>query len=481
MQNSGFPARDWIVVALLGLIAMACGWVFREFAQDDAFITYRYARNIARGYGFVYNRGEQVLGTTTPLYTLWLALVGKVSGQDIRVISHWTSILSLWFGGSMLYFLGKCWSSLHAVAISLIFVTNPLLAWSVGMETCFFNLFLMLVLTTYVHYRMTVTGVLLGLLVLIRYEAALLALVLAAYYFIKCRRLPWELASGLPLFSAWTIFAWRTFGSIIPQSASAKLIAARVPFIMGATIYWRLYVNQNQLYLFVPYLLALGGYSTIRVRRPKLGFFLILIWSIIYFIAASILAGSFPWYYGPLIPGFAILAVSGTDFLIGLSTQLLNRLRLSDQAKQPMPRFLLVGAILALTAMQVDSWRTPGTVHLGRRVDPRYIVYKEIAAWLNQNAQVNDTLAAAEIGVLGYYTDMKIIDLYGLVTPELKPRNHEDIAKTLGRAITLYRPDFVVAENGSLSEHLERYPGYQHVQSFGDGAYVLYKARRADT
>lgn len=32
---------------------------------DDAFITFRSARNILAGNGFVYNPGEQVLGTTT--------------------------------------------------------------------------------------------------------------------------------------------------------------------------------------------------------------------------------------------------------------------------------------------------------------------------------------------------------------------------------------------------------------------------------
>ena len=33
---------------------------------DDAYITYRYARNLADGAGFVYNPGERVLGTTPP-------------------------------------------------------------------------------------------------------------------------------------------------------------------------------------------------------------------------------------------------------------------------------------------------------------------------------------------------------------------------------------------------------------------------------
>ncbi len=48
---------------------------------DDAYITFRYARNLVRGTGFVYNPGERVLGTTTPLYTLVLAALAAGSGR----------------------------------------------------------------------------------------------------------------------------------------------------------------------------------------------------------------------------------------------------------------------------------------------------------------------------------------------------------------------------------------------------------------
>ena len=50
---------------------------------DDAFITFRYARNLLAGQGFVYNAGQRVLGTTTPLYTLLLAgLAGLTRSQN---------------------------------------------------------------------------------------------------------------------------------------------------------------------------------------------------------------------------------------------------------------------------------------------------------------------------------------------------------------------------------------------------------------
>src|SRR5262245_13423472 len=37
---------------------------------DDAYITFRYARNLAAGVGFVYHAGEWILGTTSPLFGL---------------------------------------------------------------------------------------------------------------------------------------------------------------------------------------------------------------------------------------------------------------------------------------------------------------------------------------------------------------------------------------------------------------------------
>jgi hypothetical protein len=45
---------------------------------DDAFITFRYARNIALSRGFSYNLGPPVLGTTTPLFTAILAFIAAL-------------------------------------------------------------------------------------------------------------------------------------------------------------------------------------------------------------------------------------------------------------------------------------------------------------------------------------------------------------------------------------------------------------------
>jgi hypothetical protein len=76
---------DWVALALL--LALAAGvWLWfalsTRLALEDAYITFRYARNIAQGVGFVFNPGELVLGTTTPLQTLLLAALGRLFGPE---------------------------------------------------------------------------------------------------------------------------------------------------------------------------------------------------------------------------------------------------------------------------------------------------------------------------------------------------------------------------------------------------------------
>jgi hypothetical protein len=54
-----------------------CLMVFPLF--DDAFIIFRYAKNLVAGHGFVYNPGERVLGTTAPLWGMVSAIYRRAA------------------------------------------------------------------------------------------------------------------------------------------------------------------------------------------------------------------------------------------------------------------------------------------------------------------------------------------------------------------------------------------------------------------
>jgi len=105
-----FKSPAWFHLLLTVLVAgtlvfAAIEMVENAFIQDDAFIAFRYARNLAEGRGVVYNPGEYVEGYTDPL---WVALM---AGSLLLGISPiWAS--------SMLGYL----SSLVATALVFWFV-----------------------------------------------------------------------------------------------------------------------------------------------------------------------------------------------------------------------------------------------------------------------------------------------------------------------------------------------------------------------
>ncbi|MGB7539480.1 MAG: hypothetical protein WBM17_13155, partial [Anaerolineales bacterium] len=66
----------------LALLARLLWLAYTKFAEEDAFIVFRFARNLAGGLGFVFNPGERVYGSTTPFYTFILSLWYWLTGGD---------------------------------------------------------------------------------------------------------------------------------------------------------------------------------------------------------------------------------------------------------------------------------------------------------------------------------------------------------------------------------------------------------------
>ncbi len=68
---------------------------FWGYSHDDAFITYRYADQWARGNGLTFNTGEHVLGTSAPGYTLLLGFLSRATGFLGIGVPEWGTMLSL--------------------------------------------------------------------------------------------------------------------------------------------------------------------------------------------------------------------------------------------------------------------------------------------------------------------------------------------------------------------------------------------------
>jgi len=70
-----------VLVALAPVAFFAVAAYGRRWMHDDGFIDLRIVRNVLEGHGFVYNIGERVEATTSPLWVMFLVLLGALGAR----------------------------------------------------------------------------------------------------------------------------------------------------------------------------------------------------------------------------------------------------------------------------------------------------------------------------------------------------------------------------------------------------------------
>jgi hypothetical protein len=169
----------------LSLVGLALHVSVYAFVTDDAFIAFRYARNLAEGLGPVFNPGERVEGYSSPLHVLLLA-AGFRAGIDperaARAISLAATLglwaLVVWFAARSRRAGEARWPVL--VAPGGLALTRSVAVWSTGgLETRLFELLvisavLRLIVELEVTPRRRIAGWLFALAALTRPDGALI-------------------------------------------------------------------------------------------------------------------------------------------------------------------------------------------------------------------------------------------------------------------------------------------------------------------
>jgi hypothetical protein len=437
LRVKGFPLPLVYLLAVSGgLFALFSAW-----AYDDPFITYRYAENLVRGLGFVYNPGERVLSTTTPLFTLLLAFLGLIS-PNFPVWANLIGAASLAAGGLLLWDLARSWQA-PAVGWAglLLYPTFPLLVSTLGSET---PLYLALCLGAFAFYgrgRTLPAALCAALAVLARPDGVLVAGLLAGDFLLKNRgRISWREAALFSLILVgWAAFAWLYFGSPLPVTLAAKQqqgeMAVSQRFAPG-------FLTILGWYARLPYLLEAGLalVGCLFAARRARTWLLFLAWPLLYFLAYSALGVSrYYWYYAPLLPGFIAavglgIAAAGAGLRAGLRTRPGARL----PAWERWGAFVLLGLLFLSQAQSLAELRV--------QADRRYPIYRAVGEWLESNTLPGDRVGALEVGIIGYYARRPMVDFAGLIQPEIAARlgegsNYEDAALW---AVENYQPEYLV-------------------------------------
>ncbi|RPH76166.1 MAG: hypothetical protein EHM80_15190, partial [Nitrospiraceae bacterium] len=205
--------------------------MYTGICLEDALISYRYAENLLEGHGFVFNHGERVLGTTTPLQTLMLAALARPFGAEyIPLISSIVMMLLGLGTGALIYacLVGSGYSRRLGLLATAVFLFHSDIIWSTtgGMETPLVLFLMASGLYAGIRHRWALLGLLSGLLILARIDGIIWAGGLSLVTVVRQRAAVRPiLMSMLLVLVPWVVFATAYFGSPIPQSLLAKMPA----------------------------------------------------------------------------------------------------------------------------------------------------------------------------------------------------------------------------------------------------------------
>ncbi len=427
------PREPFLLPIVLLLATRLPLWWLIPTASEDAYITFRFARNWAEGNGLTYNPGDPVFGFSSPLWTLWMGIGDKLT----RHPELWSRVWSLAADAVTLILatsaLRAVFSRPAAWCFAIFFSGWPYFAAvsTSGMENSAM-LALMVLGAAAVRDRSWWSGPALAAVALMRPEGPAAALVLA----LDARWRDRGVAAAA--FAGACVWLWATFGTFIPQSVTAKSAIYGTPGPWAGRAWWdwlspfifgRVPDPTDTVHLFL--LSVVLGPSVVlgaRALWPHRGSApgLLVGACLVVWLGYVTLGVAYFWWY-LLIPlaGFAVLGSIGFPQIV-------------------RGRALPISCALMVAGM----WTITPHLYVGR-AQTEYLSFGRAASFLRANARAGQSVLLEPIGIVGFRAPVVVIDEIGLVSPWVAKRRTQGpgwYADVVAKA----RPDWLVVRNGML-------------------------------
>ena len=429
--------RDWIVFVVAWIPYSLLTYRF-WYNVDDAFISFRYAKNWAMGYGPRYNLGPQQPEEGYSNF-LWVVVCTFIEYLELD-IPFWAPMLGFACGSLLLYLVFRTLRRDFGMGLGVAFSITlglglfpPYALWSTGgVGTMAFALstfatayFLVLRPVGIEPYRGALAGVAMALL---RTEGIAWALLIALMSIVTRRMRGGAVWRPVAVYvaivgTAFSVyFAWRYsyYQLLFPNPVYAK-----VGFSPEVTLRGFRYVASFALTFVTPLpLLPAAGYVAWR-EAPKPVSLTLGTLSLAFPAYAVVVGGDWMAMGRFLVPCFAFGAL-----LMGwLAVRLWERLTSRFVVMAVVITTITVGLLPAWNVHLVPEsvrhafhfrydWEYKTTeFELWRNQRARSVnqAEKEIALALKTHLRPGDSIVTGSIGRLGYHTDLKIYDRVGLV------------------------------------------------------------------
>jgi hypothetical protein len=455
---------------------------------DDAMISMRYARHLAQGHGLVWNIGEApVEGFTNLGWTLYLSFLHlfPIPASKISLVVMLTSstillanIYVVWQIATHLIPGSKHAPTLAALVTAFYF---PLVFWSLrGMEVGLLVLLIDLsILIGYTQKKTFLVGVLLSLAILVRLDAIIAAVLVAAYLFTKDRRSTIVPVIAIILTTIGVLwFQQAYFGSILPITYYQKVTGfSALDRIRHGLLVFNEFAARDILFLF---LFSLAGVFFYKLQRNREA--LLLMGIFLAQCAYSIYVGGD--YAEPETNAANRFITQGIPTLILLFSWMTSRVLTDLKVGQPQSVLtnpaipLALGALLIISSEPWFMYTIDNAPLL--KADIRRV---KLGLHIAQNTSPEAVIAVHAAGQIPYYSERTTVDLLGLNDPivamgeghgEFYPgHNKWDYDYSIGQL----QPDLIADNFAPLADFMR---GVDNYAKLPNGIYVRNDSMQVD-
>jgi hypothetical protein len=429
-----------LCIALFAWLASARVWV-----NDDAFITFRYAQNVAGGHGIVWNvvEPQHVEGSTSLAWTLLNAAAMR-AGLDPLPFSHGLGLLA---GALTLLLLfvgarrGLRLAPLPAlVAPALLCAERQWVLWSVsGMEMTTATLLLAGASMRMLREQSATphwkdgwgSGSLFAMATLLRPESPLLHAAAAAGIVLVGGRRAWRPVATSTLLHAFALLlltGWRLlyFGQPLPNTFYAKVGALKLE---RGVEFLAAFVTQGHILLQLGVILVTIVVTWKRARLPLAAFGMqVIVW--LTWVGAL---GGGRWEFRllvPILPALALLTAVGVALVGDGRTDPSGEERRRNASAPRSHRAIRAGAAVLLALLLVAAclralhrpFRSFGDVLSSAQLlqSAEYVGLE--ASLLRRYLGPRERICTGWAGAIPYFTRAWHFDPWGLNTPEIARR-----------------------------------------------------------
>jgi len=412
------------------------------FPLDDSWIHLTYARNLAEFGEWAFQPGRPSAGSTAPLWTALLSI-----GFFLKLAPYiWTYLLGallLWGMGIMGELVVRHNIPEYQSRIpwaGLFLIAEWHLVWSAasGMETLFHGLLLTIVLGMIMSgsRRFMTMGLLAGLSVWVRPDGITLLGPIVVYALAgknpgkkRWRELSLAIIGFASLFVPYLLFNLILAETPMPNTFYAKQAEYAAwqarPFLSRFGELALQFLAGPSLAL----LPGVIGWLVLSVRKRAWGSLVGMVWFTGYLL---LYVQRLPVYqHGRyIIPAMPIFFLWGLQALITFSKSKLFR----RYQWRTVTAWNLLAGILCVAFWLVGANTFAKDVSI---IESEMVVS---ARWVSENIPPGEVIAAHDIGALGYYDNHELLDLAGLISPEVIPfiRDEGQLATFLDRGGATY-------------------------------------------